>query len=200
MATRTVSGLLSKTVQPLRPCSHPIFRSVRTLTMASEVFVVSATRTPIGSFQGALSSIPAPRLGASVIRSVVAQAGIDGSQVGEVYMGNVLQAGSGQAPARQATIFADLPKTIPCTTVNKVCASGMKSIMLASQGVQCGSQEIMVAGGMESMSNVPYYLPKGRGGFGYGNQQVVDGIVHDGLTDVYNEFHMVCPESCLRSL
>ena len=190
-AGRGNSVLLLKT-SPVRLCSRGFSASSKRLAMSgSEVFVVSAARTPIGSFQGALASIPAPRLGAEVIRAVVSRAGIDGSQVGEVYMGNVLQAGAGQAPARQATLYADLPKTIPCTTVNKVCASGMKSIMLASQGLQCGSQDIMVAGGMESMSNVPYYLPKGRSGFGYGDQAVVDGIVHDGLTDVYNRFHMV---------
>ena len=166
-------------------------RLLSTSSGLNEVVIASACRTPIASFQSSLASLPAPQLGAKAIRNAVDAAGLSGKDVGEVYMGNVLQAGSGQAPARQATLFAELPKSIPCTTVNKVCASGMKSVMMAAQSLQCGSQDVMVAGGMESMSNVPYYMPKGRGGLSYGHGQLVDGIVFDGLTDVYNKFHMV---------
>ena len=121
--------------------------------------IVSACRTPIGSFGGSLSSIPAPRLGATAVKGAVERAGVDPNEIDEVFLGNVCSAGLGQAPARQATIFAGLPNTIPCTTVNKVCASGLKSVSLAAQSVATGQQEIVVAGGFESMSNIPYYVP-----------------------------------------
>ncbi len=156
----------------------------------NEVVIISAVRTPIGSFGGSLSSLSATELGAAAIKAAVERAGIKSDQIDEVFMGNVLQAGVGQAPARQASIFAGIPDTVPCTTVNKVCASGMKSIMLAAQSIALGDNEIVIAGGMESMSNVPYYLPKARTGYRLGDAIITDGLVSDGLTDVYSETHM----------
>jgi acetyl-CoA C-acetyltransferase len=164
-----------------------------------EVVLVSAARTPIGSFQGALGSLKAPELGAVAIREAIARAQLPPDHVDEVLMGCVLQAGVGQAPARQAAIFAGLPKETPCTTVNKVCGSGLKAVMLAAQAIANGDADIVVAGGMESMSNVPYYLPQARGGMRLGNSVAVDGLVNDGLWDVYNNFHMgSAAELCSR--
>jgi len=165
-----------------------------------EVYIVSATRTAIGSFGGALSSLSATQLGATAIRSAVEKAGLKPDQVQEVFMGNVLSANVGQAPATQAAIFAGLPY-LPATTVNKVCASGMKAIMLAAQSIESGQNDIVVAGGMESMSNVPYYLDKARNGYRLGNGQIIDGLVKDGLWDVYNDYHMgsaaeLCATEC----
>ncbi|KAF2904282.1 hypothetical protein ILUMI_01901 [Ignelater luminosus] len=154
----------------------------------NEVVIISATRTPIGSFMGSLSSLSATRLGAVALNGAIEQAGIPKEEIKEVYIGNVCQGGVGQAPARQAVIFAGLPKSTICTTVNKVCASGMKSVMLAAQSLQGGHQDVILAGGMESMSNVPYYMKRGQ--TPYGGVSLVDGIVYDGLTDVYNKFHM----------
>ncbi|TWR31570.1 acetyl-CoA C-acyltransferase [Mucilaginibacter pallidiroseus] len=154
-----------------------------------EVYIVSATRTPIGSFGGSLASLTATRLGAVVIKSAVEKAGLKPDDIQEVFMGNVLSANLGQAPATQATIYAGLP-SIPATTVNKVCASGMKAIMLAAQSIANGDNDIVLAGGMESMSNVPYYLDKARNGYRLGNGQIIDGLVKDGLWDVYNDYHM----------
>jgi len=154
-----------------------------------EVVIVAATRTPIGSFGGSLATLTATQLGAQVIKSVVEKAGLKPDQIQEVYMGNVLSANLGQAPATQAAIFAGLPY-LPATTVNKVCASGMKAIMLAAQSIALGQNDIVVAGGMESMSNVPYYLDKARNGYRLGNGQITDGLVKDGLWDVYNDYHM----------
>lgn len=155
-----------------------------------EVFIVAAVRTPIGSFNGALAAVTAPRLGAAVIKAALEKANIAPDQVQEVLMGNVLSANLGQAPANQASIYAGLPNTVPCTTVNKVCASGMKAIMLGAQSILLGEHDIVVAGGMESMSNVPYYLDKARNGYKYGHGSVTDGIVRDGLWDPYNDFAM----------
>ncbi|MBS1521566.1 MAG: acetyl-CoA C-acyltransferase [Bacteroidetes bacterium] len=165
-----------------------------------EVYIVSATRTAIGSFGGGLSALSAPQLGATVIKSAVEKARLRPDQIQEVYMGNVLSANVGQAPATQAAIFAGMPY-LPATTVNKVCASGMKAIMLAAQSIQLGQNDIVVAGGMESMSNVPYYLDKARNGYRLGNGQIIDGLVKDGLWDVYNDYHMgsaaeLCAEEC----
>ncbi len=154
-----------------------------------DVVIVSAVRTPIGSFGGSLAGFSAPQLGGFAIQAAVKRAGIRPEQVQEVYMGNVLSAGIGQAPATQAAKFAGLPD-IPATTVNKVCASGTKALMLAAQSIASGDQEIIVAGGMESMSNVPYYLDKARNGYRLGHGQVTDGLVKDGLWDVYNDYHM----------
>jgi acetyl-CoA C-acetyltransferase len=154
-----------------------------------EVVIVSATRTPIGSFGGSLASLSATQLGAIVVRSAVEKAGLKPEHIQEVYMGNVLSANLGQAPATQAAILGGLPY-MPATTVNKVCASGMKAIMLAAQSIALGQNDIVLAGGMESMSNVPYYLDKARNGYRLGNGQITDGLIKDGLWDVYNDYHM----------
>ncbi|KAF9581756.1 erg10, acetyl-CoA C-acetyltransferase [Lunasporangiospora selenospora] len=170
--------------------SAPLFRQVRsysTVKGLNEVVIVSAVRTPVGAFQGALKSFTAPQLGAIAIRGAIEKAGIKADQVEEVYMGNVLQANQGQAPARQATLGAGCPLSTEATTINKVCSSGLKAVMLAAQGLQTGARDIMVAGGMESMSHVPYYAPRTAG---YGHQTLVDGIIKDGLWDAYNQFHM----------
>ena len=168
--------------------------------MKNEV-IVEAKRTPIGTFGGALASFTAPELGAMAILEVVKSAGIKTDDVQEVVMGNVLSAGIGQAPARQAAIKAGLSEKTPSTTVNKVCASGMKAIMIAADQIMLGQADIMVAGGMESMSNVPYYLPKQRFGSKYGHVQTEDGILKDGLWDVYNNYAMgnaaeLCASEC----
>ena len=155
-----------------------------------EVYIVSAVRTPMGSYGGVLSSVPATRLGATAIKGAMEKAGISPAEVQEVYMGNVLQANLGQAPARQAAIFAGIGNNVPCTTINKVCASGMKSIMLAAQSIMTGDNDVVIAGGMENMSSVPYYMEDTRWGARLGNKTVVDGLIKDGLTDVYNKYHM----------
>ena len=155
----------------------------------NEVYIVSAVRTPIGSFGGSLSSLSASELGAVAIKAAVERAGIQSEQVQEVFMGNVLSANLGQAPATQAAKFAGLPD-IPATTINKVCASGTKAIIIAAQSIALGENDIVIAGGMESMSNVPYYLDKARNGYRLGNGQIIDGLVKDGLWDVYNDYHM----------
>lgn len=161
-----------------------------------EVFIVSAVRTPIGSFLGSLSSIPAPRLGATAIKGALEKIDLDPKLVQEVYMGNVLQAGEGQAPARQAALFAGLSNETPSTTINKVCASGMKAVMMAAQSIKSGDQEIIVAGGMENMSQVPHYY-NARTATKLGDVKMQDGMLVDGLTDVYNKVHMgVCAERC----
>ena len=156
----------------------------------NEVYIVSIARTPIGSFGGALSSLTAIQLGSTVIREAIRRAGIDANQVGEVIMGNVLSANVGQAPARQAALMAGLDPQTTCTTVNKVCASGMKSIMFGAQSIMLGDQDIVVAGGMESMSQSPFYATTGRWGMRYGNGQLVDAIVRDGLQDPYKGYMM----------
>lgn len=164
--------------------------------MSKEVYIVSAVRTPMGSFGGALSTVPATKLGATAIKGALDKAGIDPTQVNEVFMGNVLQANLGQAPARQAAIFAGIPNTVPCTTVNKVCASGMKSISLAVQSILLGDNDVVIAGGMENMSMAPHYL-NARVATKLGDVKMVDGMVKDGLTDVYNQIHMgVCADKC----
>ena len=161
-----------------------------------EVFIVSAVRTPIGSFLGSLSSIPPPKLGATAIKGALEKINLDPKLVQEVYMGNVLQAGEGQAPARQAALFAGLSNETPCTTINKVCASGMKAVMMAAQSIKSGDQEIIVAGGMENMSQVPHYY-NARTATKLGDVKMQDGMLVDGLTDVYNKVHMgVCAEKC----
>ena len=156
----------------------------------NEVYIASAVRTPIGSFGGKLAGFSATQLGAAAIREALTRSGADASEVNEVYMGNVLSAGLGQAPARQAAIGAGIGDHVPCTTVNKVCASGMKAIMLGAQSIMLGMNDLIVAGGMESMSNVPYYVPKARFGYKYGHAQLTDGLMHDGLWEVYHEFPM----------
>jgi acetyl-CoA C-acetyltransferase len=169
--------------------------------MSREVVIVSAVRTPLGSFQGSLSSMRATELGAVVIRAALQRARVEADAVAEVLMGLVLPAGAGQAPARQAAKGAGVPDSVGCVTINKVCGSGLKAVMLAAQSIRAGDAEIVVAGGMESMSNVPYLLPGARQGFRMGNQVAVDGMVHDGLWDPYNDFHMgnageLCAREC----
>jgi acetyl-CoA C-acetyltransferase len=169
--------------------------------MSKEVFIVSIARTPMGSFMGSLSNVPATKLGAIAVKEAVKRAGIDPSQIQEIYMGNVLQASLGQAPATQVAIYAGLGNSIPSTTINKVCASGSKAIMLGAQNILCGDADIVVAGGMENMSSVPYYLDKARSGYKYGNGVLVDGLQKDGLWDVYNDFAMGnCAELCAKDM
>ncbi|MBC7845412.1 MAG: acetyl-CoA C-acyltransferase [Flavobacterium sp.] len=164
--------------------------------MLKKVVIVSAVRTPIGSFMGGLSTVTAPRLGAIAIKGALDKIQLDANLVDEVYMGNVIQAGVGQAPARQAAIYAGLPNSVVCTTVNKVCASGMKSVMLGAQAIQCGDAKIVVAGGMENMSLIPHYIHL-RNGYKFGPASMVDGMQKDGLTDAYDNNAMgVCADLC----
>ena len=166
-----------------------------------EVVIISAVRTPMGSFGGIFSSIPATKLGSYAIKGAIEKCGIDKEIIDEVFMGNVLQANLGQAPARQAAIEAGLSENIPCTTINKVCSSGMKSIMIGTQSILCGDNEVVVVGGMENMSLVPHYLSNSRNGQKLGDFKVLDGLVHDGLTDVYNNKHMgLCAETCAKDM
>ena len=158
--------------------------------MSNNSVITAIARTAIGSFQGVLSSVPTVRLGAAVIKSAVERAGLKGEDIDEVIMGNVLSAGEGQAPARQAAIYAGLPNTVECMTINKVCGSGLKSVMLADQAIRCGDADVVVAGGMENMSLSPYYLMDARGGMRLGHKKVVDSIIGDGLWDPYGDMHM----------
>ncbi|WKV12387.1 acetyl-CoA C-acyltransferase [Marivirga harenae] len=155
-----------------------------------EVYIVSAVRTPIGSFGGSLASLSAVQLGSAAIKGALSKANVDAKEVNEVFMGNVVSANLGQAPARQAAIGAGIGFNVPCTTVNKVCSSGMKSVMFGAQSIMLGHADTIVAGGMESMSNIPYYIPKARYGYKYGNGELVDGLLNDGLWEVYNKFPM----------
>lgn len=169
--------------------------------MTKEVYIVAAVRTPMGSFNGSLSSVSATRLGATAIKGALEKSGINPTDVNEVFMGCVLQAGVGQAPARQAAKFAGLPDNIPATTINKVCASGLKSIALGAQSIMLGHNDVVVAGGMENMSMVPHYLPGSRNGYKYGNVTALDGIITDGLTDVYDNTLMgACAEICAADM
>ena len=159
--------------------------------------ILSAARTPVGSFGGALSTVPAPSLGATAITGALDRAGVAKDQVDEVILGNVVTAGEGQAPARQAALSAGLPQRVACMTINKVCGSGMKAVMLADQAIRAGDAEVVVAGGMENMSMAPFYLPKARYGYGYGNGELVDGLFHDGLRDAYDGVAMgVAADQC----
>lgn len=163
------------------------------------VYIVSIARTPVGTFNGGLASLSAPQLGAVAIKGALAKAGIDPGQVQEVFMGNVISAGIGQAPATQAMIYAGIPNTVPSTVVNKVCASGSKAIMLGAESIMLGINDVVVAGGMESMSNIPYYLDKARNGYRLGHGTLIDGMIKDGLWDVYRDFHMGnAAEICAR--
>ncbi len=155
-----------------------------------DTFIVSAVRTPIGAFLGSLSSLTAPQLGAIAIKNAVERANIKAEDVDEVIMGNVLQGGIGQAPARQAAIYSGLPVSVPCMTINKVCGSGLKAIMLGDQSIKTGDSQIVVAGGMESMTNAPYFVKNARTGFKMGNVELIDMMIYDGLWDPYNNFHM----------
>ncbi len=163
--------------------------------------ILSAVRTPIGAFMGSLSQLTAPQLGSIVIKEAVQRAGVSQNEVNEVIMGNVLTAGVGQAPARQASIYAGLPESVECMTINKVCGSGLKAVMLADQAIKCGDAYVVVAGGQESMSNAPYILQNARTGYRMGNGELVDSMIYDGLWDVYNKFHMglageLCSTEC----
>ena len=166
-----------------------------------EVFIVSAVRTPIGSFGGSLSSLSATELGSIAIKGALEKAGVDKKEVDEVLMGNVVSSNLGQAPARQAAVGAGLGYTVPCTTVNKVCSSGMKAAMFGAQSIMLGQNDVVIAGGMESMSNIPYYIPKARYGYNYGNGELVDGLLKDGLFEVYYKFPMGnCADNTAREL
>ena len=160
------------------------------MAASDDVVIISACRTPVGKFQGSLSDLSAPRLGAIVVREAVRRAKLDPKQVDECIMGNVVSAGLGQNPARQAAIFGGLPPEVGAMTVNKVCGSGLKAVGLAAQAVKTGDSSIVVAGGMESMTNAPYLLPQARKGYRLGNAQIIDSMVHDGLWDIYNNYHM----------
>ncbi len=166
------------------------------MNLMKDVVIVSAARTPIGSFMGALSTITAPALGAFAIKGALSKINLDASKVGEVLMGNVVQAGTGQAPARQAAILAGIPNTVPCTTINKVCASGMKSVMMAAQSIALGDNDIVVAGGMENMSLIPHYIHL-RNGQKFGPATLMDGMQKDGLMDAYDQQAMgTCADAC----
>ena len=169
--------------------------------MTKDIVITGFARTPFGSFQGALAALTAPKLGSHAIKEALLRSKVSPDQVSEVILGNVLTGGVGQAPARQALIGAGLPNSIPALTINKVCGSGMKAIMLGAQSVLLGESEIVVAGGQESMSNAPYLMPAARGGFRMGNGQVVDSMIHDGLWDPYHNQHMGnCGELCAREM
>ncbi len=158
--------------------------------MIKNIYILSAKRTPFGSFMGQLSEFKASKLGAIAIEAAVKESGVNAKDIEQVYMGNVLSAGMGQAPARQAAIYANLPKSVACTTVNKVCGSGMKAVMLAAQSIETGECDLVVAGGMENMTQVPFYMENTRNGYRMGHQKLVDGMIKDGLWDVYNDYHM----------
>src|SRR5438067_3061622 len=155
-----------------------------------DVVIISGCRTPIGKFQGSLADLTAPQLGALVVREAVKRANLDPGKVDECIMGNVVSAGLGQNPARQAAIFGGLSPEVSAMTINKVCGSGLKAVGLAAQAIETGNSSVVVAGGMESMTNAPYLLPNARKGYRLGNQQLIDSMVHDGLWDVYNDYHM----------
>jgi len=166
-----------------------------------ETVIISTARTPVGSFGGALAPVPAPKLGSVAIEEAVKRAGLENDQIEEAIMGNVLPAGVGQAPARQAALGAGLPTSVECMTINKVCGSGLKAVMLADQAIKLGDASVIVAGGMESMSNAPYLVPKARWGHRMGNGELVDSMIKDGLWDVYNNFHMGnAAELCAREM
>lgn len=166
-----------------------------------EVVIVSAVRTPIGSFGGALAGFSATQLGSIAIKGALSQAKVGPKDINEVLMGNVISANLGQAPARQAALGAGIGHEVPCTTINKVCSSGMKAVMIGAQSIMLGQNEVVVAGGMESMTNVPYYVPKARYGYKYGHGQLIDGLMHDGLWEIYNGFPMGnCAENTAKEM
>lgn len=182
---------------PVKVCGiNSYFRSNKIYISMKDVVIVSAVRTPIGSFMGALSTVPAPKLGAFAIKGALEKINLGPEMVQEVLMGNVVQAGTGQAPARQAAIYAGIPDTVPCTTINKVCASGMKTVMQAAQSIALGDNDIVVAGGMENMSLIPHYVHM-RQGTKFGPTNLIDGMQRDGLVDVYDQHAMgVCADAC----
>ncbi len=167
----------------------------------NEVYIVSATRTPIGSFGGKLAGFSATQLGSIAIKGALAKAGVDAAHIQEVLMGNVVSANLGQAPARQAALGAGISNEVPCTLINKVCSSGMKSIMFGAQSIMLGAQDVVIAGGMESMTNIPYYIPEARYGYKFGYGEIIDGLQKDGLWEVYNQFMMGnCADNTAREM
>src|SRR4051812_4949900 len=179
--------------------AHRILPGRATIEMMRNVVIVAAARTPIGSFQGELAAVAAPQLGSTAIHAALERARIGGEAVGEVYMGCVLPAGQGQAPARQASIHAGIPTSVGAVTVNKVCGSGLKAVVFGANAIATGEHDVVVAGGMESMSQAPYLLPKARDGYRLGHAQVIDSLINDGLWDVYGNVHMGdCAELCAR--
>jgi len=180
-------------------CSRALAAGDSKKAASDGVVILSAVRTPLGAFGGKLAKIPGPKLGAVAVKEATARAKIDPKDVDEVLLGNVIGAGMGQAPATQASIAAGLPNTVPCTSVNKVCASGMKTVMMGAQSILTNTNNVVVAGGFESMSNIPYYLPKGRNGYSYGHGEVLDGVLKDGLWDAFDDHHMGnCAEACAK--
>lgn len=166
-----------------------------------EVYIVSAVRTPIGSFGGSLASLSATKLGSTAVKAALSRINLEASHINELFIGNVISSGLGQAPATQVAVGAGLGYNIPCTLINKVCASGMKAIMLGAQSIMLGQNDVVVAGGMESMSNIPYYLMKARYGYKFGNGELLDGLSYDGLTDVYNHCAMgVCSDNTAKEM
>src|SRR6185369_14170124 len=165
----------------------------------TDVYIVAAARTPVGSFLGSLAELPAPRLGAIAVRGALERAKLPPDAVGEVFLGNVLSAGIGQAPARQAAMYGGIPNSVPATTVSKVCGSGLQAVILGAKTIALSDADVVVAGGMESMSNVPHYLPKARTGYRMGDATLVDGMILDGLWDPYHQFHMgAAAELCVK--
>src|SRR2546426_4242454 len=160
------------------------------MAASDDVVIISACRTPVGKFQGSLSDLSATKLGAIVVKEAVSRAKVDPKQVDECIMGNVVSAGLGQNPARQAALFGGLPPEVGAMTINKVCGSGLKAVALGAQAIQTGNSSIVVAGGMESMTNAPYLLPNARKGYRLGNAKIIDSMVHDGLWEIYNDYHM----------
>jgi len=196
LTTWVMRGASSPSKQRLAQVSRHFNSTAPAKQEIQDAYILSASRTPTGKFNGSFTTVPAPRLGAVAIKSALEKSKVPVERITDVYMGNVLQGAVGQAPARQALIFAGLPNTIEATTINKVCASGLKAVALAAQNIQLGLAEAQIAGGMENMSRVPYYLPRGNAMPPFGNFQAEDGLIKDGLWDVYNQFHMgVCAES-----
>ncbi|KAF2866997.1 acetyl-CoA acetyltransferase [Massariosphaeria phaeospora] len=189
-ALRTSMRMASRPQQRLASIQRHLSTSPQPKKEVKDVYILSASRTPTGAFNGVFTTVPAPQLGATAIKSAVEKSKVPISSIDAVYMGNVLSAGVGQAPARQAAIFAGLPNNIEATTINKVCASGLKAVNLAAATIELGQAEVQVAGGMENMTRVPYYLNRASQQPGFGHQQLQDGLIGDGLWDVYNQIHM----------
>ncbi|KAF2436557.1 acetyl-CoA acetyltransferas-like protein [Tothia fuscella] len=192
MSARTLSTPLRSSIRTQHlPYARRAFTTARRQQQQiQDAYIISGSRTPVGVFNGAFTSVPAPRLGATAIKSALFKSTVPASKISDVYMGMVLQGGAGQAPARQAAIFAGLPNTVESTTINKVCASGMKAVTFAAQSIQLGQAEAQIAGGMENMTQVPYYLPRASLQPAFGDTKLRDGLIVDGLWDVYNQIHM----------
>ncbi|OBT96119.1 hypothetical protein VE01_06902 [Pseudogymnoascus verrucosus] len=199
MSLRMAMSSLSASTQRVAQVSRHFSTSRAARQEIQDAYIISASRTPTAKFNGSFLTVPAPKLGAVAIKSALEKSKVPISKITDVYMGNVLQAGVGQAPARQAAIFAGLPTSVEAITINKVCASGMKAVVFAAQNIQLGLAEAQIAGGMENMSRVPSYLPRASSQPAFGNQNIKDGLIEDGLWDVYNQFHMgVCAETTAK--